>query len=362
MLIGAMGGVAVPLVGQLAACGGGGGSSPDTTPTPVVSDPPFAIAGFNINMYGRERLTATPNYEQSLDALASTGSNAVLVTTPYFQSSATSSNVGPDPSDTETDANLARLFDALRARGLTVAYKFTAIPRDGSWSGAIAPANVDAWFASYGGHVIRLAALAAQHGVRYFYLANEMQSMANPIYAAHWHNLIDEVQRVFGGKLSWNAVLNARGFPDGEAFILPVASRLDHIGLSMYEPLTSLRNPSVAQLMQAWQGNREGNDLISIVTSLHQVTGRPIVFSELCYRFVDGYNINPADWAAKPSDVLDPQEQADCYEAFMRTWVAEAKPWMLGVFWWQWAIDRLTHRLSLPIGITRRHKASQRKH
>ena len=78
---------------------------------------------------------------------------------------------------------------------------------------------------------------------------------------------------------------------------------------------------------------------MAMVKSLHQRTGKPIVFSEITYRSVDGNNRDPGDWQAKPTDVQDPQEQADCYEAFMRVWTSEAQPWMLGVLWWQWMIE-----------------------
>jgi hypothetical protein len=304
----------------------------------AVSRPPFRVAGFNINMYGRDRLRLAENYP-SLDRLVATGSNTVMVTVPYFQTDARASDVGPDPVATETDANLAALFDALRARGFSVAFKFTVIPKDDSWSGAIEPADVAAWFAAYRSHLVRLAALAQAHGVTTLYIANEMQSMAQPRFVNQWSALVDSVRAVFSGRLGWNAVLNARGFPDGEAFTIPVASRLDEIGLSIYEPLTASTRPSVDELVRAWRSNRNGHDLVAMVRAVHTSTGKPVVFSEITYRSVDGNNMDPSDWMSKPGDIVDAQEQADCYEAFMRVWTAERADWMHGVLWWQWLIE-----------------------
>ena len=132
---------------------------------------------------------------------------------------------------------------------------------------------------------------------------------------------------------------NAPGFPNGEAFTLPIVSRLDHIGLSAYEALTNKTDPSVDELVAAWYGNRLGHNLVEMVKTLHAMTGKPIVFSEISYRSIDGNNIAPYEWQPKPGDVFDPQEQADCYEAFMRVWTAENQSWMLGVFWWDWLLD-----------------------
>ena len=280
-----------------------------------------------------------PNLGNALDQLASTGDNTTLVTIPYFQASRTSNEVFADPAITETDDDLVVMFTALQSRGLRVAYKFTVIPQDGSWSGEIQPTNPAAWFASYQSHLVRLAALCQAHGVTLVYIANEMQSMAKPVYAAQWNAMIDAVRQVYSGQLSWNAVLNAPGFPNGEAFTLPIVSRLDHIGLSAYEALTNKTDPSVDELVAAWYGNRLGHNLVEMVKTLHAMTGKPIVFSEISYRSIDGNNIAPYEWQPKPGDVFDPQEQADCYEAFMRVWTAENQSWMLGVFWWDWLLD-----------------------
>jgi hypothetical protein len=305
--------------------------------TAVEPPAPFQIKGFNINLYGRDRLNRAPSLQTVLDQLASTGSNTVLVTTPYFQATSTSNEVFSDRAITETDDDLVVLFSALQARGLRVAYKFTLIPRDGTWSGAIQPSAPSAWFASYQAHLVRLAALCQAHGVTLLYVANEMQSMAKPVYATQWNAVIDAVRHVYAGQLSWNAVLGKN--LGSEAFSLPIVSRLDHIGLSAYEPLTDKLNPTVGELAAAWYGNRLGINLVEMVKTLHAMTGKPIVFSELSYRSVDGNNIAPYNWEARPGDVFDPQEQADCYEAFMRVWATENQSWMLGVLWWDWLVD-----------------------
>ena len=319
----------------------------------------FEIQGFNINMYGKDRLPNAAGYPMSIDQLVNTGSNTVMVTTPYFQSGATSNAIYASQSATETDEHLAQLFDLLRSKGFRVAYKFTVIPEDGSWSGAINPSNPALWFASYRDHLTRLASLAEKHGVTLFYIANELQSMANAAYRAQWDNTVDSVRDVYTGDLAWNAVLNARGAPDGEAFSIPVVSRLDHIGLSLYEPLTRKRNPSVEELVQAWRGINGHYDLVSIVKDLHRRTQKPVVFSEISYRGVDGNNIDPADWQAKETDVIDAQEQADCYEAFMRVWTAENESWMLGVIWWQWTIEPILDRYTSHDQTPQNHPAQQ---
>ena len=156
-----------------------GSSDPLIPNVKAVSRSPFSISGVNINMYGRNRFLGASDYQQSLNDLVSTGSNTAMVTTPYVQATATSSSVYADPNITETDANLATLFDALKARGFTVAYKFTLLPSDGSWSGHVHPANTAAWFASYKSNLVRLAALSQAHGVTLLYVVGPAKPL-NP--------------------------------------------------------------------------------------------------------------------------------------------------------------------------------------
>ena len=163
--------------------------------------------------------------------------------------------------------------------------------------------------------------------------------MASSSYAAQWNDVLDGVRAVYFGKLSWNAVMNTNGTPNGEAFDIPVLPRLDHIGLSFYQPLTNKSGPSVAEVAQAWYYNNRGANLVAAVKALHAATNMPIVFSELSYRSVAGNNINPEAWQATSNDVFDPQEQANCYDGFMQVWRYEHQPWMLGVLWWQWTIE-----------------------
>lgn len=315
-------------------------------PRSVSQRSPFQVMGFNINVYGSDRLNRE-DYPRSLDRIAMTGANTVLVTTPYFQDTASSTVIWKDPNRTETLEDLGTLFDALHARGMVVGYKFTVIPEDGTWSGAVQPSDIAAWFASYKAHLVELGALLQARGVEVFFLGNEMQSMVGAEFAAYWDDIINAVKSVYTGKLAWNGVLNARAGTDGEAFKLSFADRLDFIGLSLYERLTAKTNPTVQEIVDAWRHNRDGKDLVALVRTLFERTGKPIVFSEITYRNVDGNNIDPSIWFTRPSDVLDPHEQADLYEAFMRVWTLEAPPWMRGVIWWQWGIEPEPDRFTM---------------
>ena len=103
--------------------------------------------------------------------------------------------------------------------------------------------------------------------------------------------------------------------------------------------MTNKKDPTVEEIVQAWYGNRDGHDLFQMVKNTHEIVGIPIVFSEISYRYVDGNNIDPAQWQSMPGDVLDLQEQADLYEAFFRVWSISGSDWMKGVLWWLWEVE-----------------------
>ena len=64
--------------------------------------------------------------------------------------------------------------------------------------------------------------------------------------------------------------------------------------------------------------------------------GKPILFTEIGYRSLDGGNQNL--WAPWMLDrPVDLGEQADCYlAAFESAW---DEPWFAGMYWWDWSAD-----------------------
>ncbi len=92
-------------------------------------------------------------------------------------------------------------------------------------------------------------------------------------------------------------------------------------------PLTNKTNPTVGELKAAWVDK----GYIAMLENLSSQHNKPIVFTEIGYESRDGANMHPASSTSAP---LDLQEQADCYQAALE--VLWGKPWLHGIFWWQW--------------------------
>jgi hypothetical protein len=75
---------------------------------------------------------------------------------------------------------------------------------------------------------------------------------------------------------------------------------------------------------------------VTELEALSRRWGKPIIFTEIGYRSLDGANMAPWDWQAEGK--VDLQEQADCYRAFFETFW-KRYDWFSGVFWWYWETD-----------------------
>ena len=141
--------------------------------------------------------------------------------------------------------------------------------------------------------------------------------------------MIGNVTARYTGKISYNqnwwwsseeygAVLNCTWF-----------GKLDYIGVSAFFELTTEMDPTVDELVAAW--SNPVDDLEGLVTKFR----RPILFTEIGYRSLNGTNKEPWNWQA--DNGFDGDEQADCYEALFQ--VFHAKPWFRGTLFWAWSTN-----------------------
>jgi hypothetical protein len=158
--------------------------------------------------------------------------------------------------------------------------------------------------------------------------------MTGAQYAAEWDAVIDTVKARYGGLLTYAA--NAASAGD-EFTRVTFWDRLDLVGLDVYTPLTNTDAPSRDALVAAWRRNARGEDMVSTYRNAAQARGKPVIFTEIGYRSMDGTNKAPWDWQASAG--ADAAEQADCYEAMFTVWSGETS-WMKGAFWWSWAVPQ----------------------
>jgi hypothetical protein len=245
-----------------------------------------------------------------------------------------STTIAPSADRTPETAVLRKAILELHGLGLRVMLKPHVDSNDGTWRGAIRPSSPSAWFASYRAFMARWAAFAADNRVEMLCIGTEFATMTDAAYAAEWNGVIDIVKENYGGPLTYasNAV------SAGDEFTrVPFWGRLDYIGLDVYTALTNTNSPTYDTLVAAWRRNASNEDMVAAFKNASQSRGKPVIFTEIGYRSMDGTNKAPWDWQVSAG--VDNAEQSDCYEAMYAVWSGEAS-WMKGAFWWSWAVNQ----------------------
>jgi hypothetical protein len=93
--------------------------------------------------------------------------------------------------------------------------------------------------------------------------------------------------------------------------------------------LTVRDNPGRLEILAGW------GPMLNRLELLHLQTGRPIIFTEIGYRSINGAGRRPYDWQQK--EVVDIAEQADLYWSAMEA--VRNQSWCDGIIWWGWQAD-----------------------
>jgi glycosyl hydrolase family 113 len=323
-------------LGTLGA-GCGGSSSPAPQPTqPGASPTPSGgtASGFthkaltHVSWWHDEYLGSAAG--DARRALVTTHANWAGVLATWYMDRPDSSTFAPDSSQTPTDAAVVHAIQDFHGLGLKVMLKPHVDVRDGSWRGNIRPTDVGAWFASYDAFMSHYASLAQANGVDLLDVGTELVTMTDSRNASSWDAIIGHVRSLFRGPLTYSANANAAG---DEFTSVSFWSLLDFAGLDVYPPLTNHDNPTSAELIQAWSGNVNGDDMLAAYRNWQAGHGKPVLFTEIGYRSMAGANRAPWDFTRQGP--ASGAEQANCYDAAFTVWSRESA-WLKGMFWWAW--------------------------
>jgi hypothetical protein len=252
--------------------------------------------------------------------LAATNAEWVGILTTWYQDSARAEGIEPDSLKTPSDAALGHAIAYARGLGLSVMLKPHVDCQNGDWRGAIVPDTAGEWFRSYQGFICRYARLAESLDCEQLCIGTELEGTTEG-YDSAWRVIIDSVRSRFSGAITYAANW------DGYRARVPFWDAVDLVGIDAYFPLTGIANPSVEELVAAWNSR-----WLPTLDSFQARVGKPILLTEIGYRSVDSANIRPWDYGM--TGPVDTAEQRDCYEAAFR--VFWSKPWFHGFFWWNW--------------------------
>ncbi|MDB4940381.1 MAG: hypothetical protein JWO40_806 [Candidatus Doudnabacteria bacterium] len=265
------------------------------------------------------------NFKQSLKNAATIGANMATFVVPYYQMNDTSADI-QSGWNTPTDATLKDAIDYAHSLGMQATIKIHLSPYYGdSWEAYINPTDRTAWFNAYGTILEHYAKLGQATAADQIIIGNELSALstnANPDNTVQWQKMIVSMRALYSGALTYNANWGtdpANDEPDNIAFW----SSLDAIGLSAYYNLND-------DMATSWSSANQNN-----IQPLQQKFNKPIIFTEVGYRSVDGAHLQP--WNYTLNGNVNQQEQANDYNALFNYW--KDYSYMKGINIWDWHTD-----------------------
>lgn len=310
-------------------------------PPPLPSMDAF-MKGFNFADWNASNKQRPPNVGEMygpladgrLKELAALGTDWIILIVNVYQEKVSSTDVARLQYATPTDAALRRMIELAHSLGMRVMLnpnvEFSNDPTHNHTqigSTYIGETEWKAWFASYREIAVYYANLSQNAGADMYIIGNELAGTVHR--DADWRSIIQDVRQAYKGSIFYEATVS--GNPGiSEELKVKWWDALDYIGVLGYYPLTTSNNPTVEELKAAWI---QKNYLFRL-ENLSKQYQKPIIMSEIGYLASDGTNTDPPNFPRFANAPLDLQEQADCYQAAFE--VLWGKPWLKGIFWWQW--------------------------
>jgi len=181
---------------------------------------------------------------------------------------------------------------------------------DGDW---------DKWANNYSTYILEYANLAEKNKIELFCIGTELETFVQN-RAENWRSLIDDVKKVYSGKLVY-----AANWDEYKSF--PFWKDMDYIGIDAYFPLIDDRTPTVEEIKNNWS---KWSDEIKEVSKKIK---KPVLFTEFGYRNIDACAKKP--WEAPGKETAINQDcQRNALEALLDVFWEE--DWFAGGYSWKW--------------------------
>ncbi|MBN2244852.1 MAG: hypothetical protein JW755_03300 [Candidatus Aminicenantes bacterium] len=290
----------------------------------VASDsPPFqkgmAFPTWRAEQYG------LPQSDESLKLLKeNTLTEWVQLVPTWYQQDKKSIEIMPDYSqNTARPETVRHAIQFAHSLGMKVMLKPHVDAFKGDWRGTFQPDDPEKWFISYKEMITEYALMAQEENVEILSVGCEFLELTKPEFTDAWKEIITAVRGLYSGPLVYSANWSI------EYLHIEFWNKLDFVGIDAYFELTDKKDPTLEELLSAWE------PYLSEIQSFYEKWNLPILLTEIGYRSLDGGNMQPWNWEIQGS--VDPAEQALCYQSVIRTF--EGKPWFAGIYWWNWEPD-----------------------
>lgn len=266
------------------------------------------------------------SYAPLLGEIKALGASHVALVIPLYQTHGASTELRLHTrfSPTlETVADTIRAAQRLELEVTVFPIVRLSAPRSPSeWRGTLAPADRDAWFASYGQLLGDLASLATLTGATRLVIGSELSTLDGDL--PRWTKLIGLIRAVYAGSLVYSS--NWDHYQEARLFEL-----VDELGVVGYFDLRKAKDPSdVPALAARWR------QLERQIESTLARFDKPFIFTEIGYRSKTGATAAPWDETSGGTPDLDEQQRG--FEAFRLAWTApgSAHARLDGLYIWNW--------------------------
>jgi len=262
-------------------------------------------------------------YLRMIDEIAELGANTVGLSAAGYQEHAGSAAITLDIRKCPSKRQFAQLIARARSHGLRVMLMPVVLLSNGrgnEWRGTIQPPDWDQWWSSYLSFIKYFAEVGQNNNVEILVVGAELVS--TDASRDRWIQVIKEVRRTYHGTLLYSA--NWDHYTQVSFW-----DQLDVVGMTTYHELADKENPPLATLLENWSQIKKG------ILAWQKTIGKPIIFTEVGWCSQPGASIEAWNYYRHQSPSKQGlEEQAKCYEAFIRTW--QKTPGVAGVMWWEW--------------------------
>jgi hypothetical protein len=259
-------------------------------------------------------------YKKSIDEIADLGASSISFFVTNYQEDIRSNYIYLNLRAAEAH-QLSEVVDYAHTRGLSVfLFPTLHIQHLGykEWRGVLKPEDPEVWWQNYFRVIRFYVHFAREHQVEMFSIGSEL--CASEQDYGHWSEIIQYCRQNYKGILTYSANWD---HAHGITFI----KDLDFLGMNAYFGLSSKDDPTLEDLLKAWEPARKR------IEDAYREYGKPLIFTEIGYPSVDGANRNP--WNYVSTSKIDLKEQALCFESFVKTW--DPPPVFLhGVYFYNW--------------------------
>jgi len=284
--------------------------------------------------------------DEILPRMASDGVNAVQFVKKLTMKSVRDSVVHDACPYPDWDEKLACAIRLAKSAGFTVMLR-VALWLDAPWPesdatlSALQPSDWAAWFASYGGFVLRYADLAEQNGADIYQFADNLHSTYS--HEVEYRNLVKALRSRYPGKLlvstgPWNRDgLSKVGFWDCLDYI-GICGSFHTVGAVPYEVATRMKTDDVYRVYK--------ESFESQVLPIARRFKKQVLCCEAYYQSRVGSTYSPSgipNWDSPGVDYSFTQpvsfaEQVRGYDAYLRV-VSEYAHVFAGMFALQWCLE-----------------------